>query len=86
VETDGCVRSCSVDHATVGISSNSLLDPHVAGAVCSLACLRLRGCPNIVDLYSNVDAGEGKQYTQSSQNKSLNLLYSFTNIFFSKSI
>ena len=59
VETDGCVRACGVDRATVGISSDSLLDPRVAGAVCSPACLR--GCPNIVDLYSNLAAGEGKQ-------------------------
>ena len=57
VETDRCVRACGVDRATVGISSDSLLDPRVAGAVCSPACLQ--GCPNIVDLYSNLAAGEG---------------------------
>ena len=59
VETDRCVRACGVDRATVGISSDSLLDPRVAGAVCSPACLQ--GCPNIVDLYSNLAAGEGKR-------------------------
>jgi len=31
VETDRCVRACGVDRATVGISSDSLLDPRVAG-------------------------------------------------------
>lgn len=60
VETDACVRACGVDRATVGISSDSLLDPRVAGAVCSAACLR--GCPNIVDLYANLAAGEGNHH------------------------
>jgi hypothetical protein len=32
VETDACVRACRVDRATAGISSDSLLDPRVAGA------------------------------------------------------
>jgi hypothetical protein len=59
VETDRCVRACGVDRATVGISSDSLLDPRVAGAVCSPACLQ--GCPNIVNLYANLAAGEGKR-------------------------
>jgi hypothetical protein len=72
VETDGCVRACGVDRATVGISSDSLLDPRVAGAVCSPACLR--GCPNIVNLYSNLAAGEGKHTQSSSQHKSLNFV------------
>ncbi|KAJ1262496.1 hypothetical protein BS78_09G112500 [Paspalum vaginatum] len=62
VETDGCVRACGVDRATVGISSDSLLDPRVAGALCSSACLQ--GCPNIVDLYSNLAAGEGVAFSE----------------------
>ncbi|PWZ16620.1 hypothetical protein Zm00014a_026247 [Zea mays] len=62
VETDACVRACGVDRATVGISSDSLLDPRVAGAVCSAACLR--GCPNIVDLYANLAAGEGVAFSE----------------------
>jgi hypothetical protein len=57
LETDGCVRACGVDRATAGISSDSLLDPHVAGALCSPVCFQ--GCPNIVDLYSNLAAAEG---------------------------
>ncbi|CAN6351330.1 unnamed protein product [Urochloa humidicola] len=62
VETDRCVRACGVDRATVGISSDSLLDPRVAGAVCSPACLQ--GCPNIVDLYANLAAGEGVAFSE----------------------
>ncbi|KAG2619852.1 uncharacterized protein LOC120665766 [Panicum virgatum] len=62
VETDRCVRACGVDRATVGISSDSLLDPRVASAICSPACLQ--GCPNIVDLYSNLAAGEGVAFSE----------------------
>ncbi|CAN6347190.1 unnamed protein product [Urochloa humidicola] len=62
VETDRCVRACGVDRAAVGISSDSLLDPRVAGAVCSPACLQ--GCPNIVDLYANLAAGEGVAFSE----------------------
>ncbi|CAL4893022.1 unnamed protein product [Urochloa decumbens] len=62
VESDRCVRACGVDRATVGISSDSLLDPRVAGAVCSPACLQ--GCPNIVDLYANLAAGEGVAFSE----------------------
>ncbi|TKW27813.1 hypothetical protein SEVIR_3G282100v4 [Setaria viridis] len=62
VETDRCVRACGVDRATVGISSDSLLDPRVAGAVCSPACLQ--GCPNIVNLYANLAAGEGVAFSE----------------------
>ncbi|XP_062179669.1 uncharacterized protein LOC133884327 [Phragmites australis] len=62
VETDCCVRACGVDRATVGISSDSLLDPRVAGALCSPACFQ--GCPNIVDLYSNLAAAEGVVFSE----------------------
>ncbi|CAN6333407.1 unnamed protein product [Urochloa humidicola] len=62
VETDRCVRACGVDRNTVGISSDSLLDPRVAAAVCSPACLQ--GCPNIVDLYANLAAGEGVAFSE----------------------
>ncbi|TVU18951.1 hypothetical protein EJB05_35074, partial [Eragrostis curvula] len=62
VETDGCVRACGVDRATAGISSDSLLDARVAGALCSPACFQ--GCPNIVDLYSNLAAAEGVVFSE----------------------
>ncbi|GJN14146.1 hypothetical protein PR202_gb00931 [Eleusine coracana subsp. coracana] len=62
VETDGCVRACGVERATVGISSDSLLDPRVAGKLCSPACFR--GCPNIIDLYSNLAAAEGVVFSE----------------------
>ncbi|KAL6865052.1 hypothetical protein ACP4OV_016203 [Aristida adscensionis] len=62
VETDGCVRACGVDRATAGISSDALLEPRAAATLCSPACLR--GCPNIVDLYSNLAAAEGVVFSE----------------------
>ncbi|CAA0816040.1 PAR1 protein [Striga hermonthica] len=57
VETDDCVRSCGVDRQALGISSDSLLDRRFAQSLCSRACYN--NCPNIVDLYFNLAAGEG---------------------------
>ncbi|WOL02005.1 hypothetical protein Cni_G10724 [Canna indica] len=57
IETDECVRACGVSRDSVGISSDSLLEPEVAGKLCSAACYQ--NCPNIVDLYFNLAAGEG---------------------------
>nr|CAD1819391.1 unnamed protein product [Ananas comosus var. bracteatus] len=57
IETDECVRACGVDRSTVGISSDSLLDPRFTSNLCSPSCYH--NCPNIVDLYFNLAAGEG---------------------------
>ncbi|KAJ3676697.1 hypothetical protein LUZ60_004109 [Juncus effusus] len=57
IETDGCVHACGVDRKTVGISSDSLMEPRVTQQICASACYM--NCPNIVDLYSNLAAGEG---------------------------
>ncbi|XP_008811495.2 uncharacterized protein LOC103722643 [Phoenix dactylifera] len=57
IETDECVRACGVDRNSVGISSDSLLEPQFTEKLCSPACHR--NCPNIVDLYFNLAAGEG---------------------------
>ncbi|CAN4118226.1 unnamed protein product [Withania somnifera] len=56
-ETDKCVNACGVDRNSVGISSDALLDPHFTAKLCSPACYQ--NCPNIVDLYFNLAAGEG---------------------------
>ncbi|KAJ6838014.1 uncharacterized protein M6B38_322235 [Iris pallida] len=57
VETDQCVKSCGVDRESVGISSDALLEPQFAAKLCSPSCYQ--NCPNIIDLYFNLAAGEG---------------------------
>lgn len=57
IETDECVNACGVDRNVVGISSDALLDPEFASKLCSPDCYQR--CPNIVDLYFNLAAGEG---------------------------
>ena len=58
IETDACVKACGVDRKSVGISSDALLEPQFTAKLCSPACYQ--NCPNIVDLYFNLAAGEGK--------------------------
>lgn len=57
IETDQCIKSCGLDRDTLGISSDALLDSHFTQQLCSSQCYQ--GCPNIVDLYFNLAAGEG---------------------------
>ncbi|GMY14428.1 PAR1 protein [Fagus crenata] len=57
IETDQCVKACGVDRNSVGISSDALLEPQFTAKLCSPACYQK--CPNIVDLYFNLAAGEG---------------------------
>lgn len=57
IETDECVQACGVDRNSVGISSDSLLESQFTAKLCSPACYQ--NCPNIVDLYFNLAAGEG---------------------------
>ena len=61
IETDQCVQACGVDRNSVGISSDALLEPQFTAKLCSPACYQK--CPNIVDLYFNLAAGEGKNST-----------------------
>ncbi|RWR72186.1 PAR1 protein [Cinnamomum micranthum f. kanehirae] len=57
IETDQCIESCGLDRNTLGISSDALLDSQFVKKLCSSQCYQ--GCPNIVDLYFNLAAGEG---------------------------
>ncbi|CAN0926420.1 hypothetical protein LINGRAHAP2_LOCUS35331 [Linum grandiflorum] len=57
IETDECVNACGVDRSSVGISSDSLMETQFTAMLCSPACYSK--CPNIVDLYFNLAAGEG---------------------------
>ncbi|KAK4359194.1 hypothetical protein RND71_021423 [Anisodus tanguticus] len=57
IESDECLDACGVDRNSVGISSDSLLEAQFTSKLCSPACYQK--CPNIVDLYFNLAAGEG---------------------------
>ncbi|KAL8232551.1 hypothetical protein R6Q57_002329 [Mikania cordata] len=57
IETDECVKACGVDRSSVGISSDTLLEPQSVSKICSEPCYL--NCPNIVDLYFNLAVGEG---------------------------
>ncbi|PKU73751.1 hypothetical protein MA16_Dca013332 [Dendrobium catenatum] len=57
METDACIATCGLERETVGISSDSLLDRRFMGRLCSPECFL--NCPNIVDLYFSIAAGEG---------------------------
>ncbi|CAA0829827.1 PAR1 protein [Striga hermonthica] len=57
IESDSCVAACGLDRRLVGISSDALLSPEFTATLCSPACYQ--NCPNIVDLYFNLAAGEG---------------------------
>nr|GMC97608.1 PAR1-like protein [Ipomoea batatas] len=57
IETDECVEACGLDRKSVGLSSDSLLESSFTAKLCSSSCYQ--NCPNIVDLYFNLAAGEG---------------------------
>ncbi|XP_024980906.1 uncharacterized protein LOC112517763 [Cynara cardunculus var. scolymus] len=57
IESDECTNACGVDRNSVGISSDSLLDPKLTAMICSTECYQ--NCPNIIDLYYNLALGEG---------------------------
>lgn len=57
IETDECVTACGVAKMTVGLSTDSLETADFTSKLCSLECQE--NCPNLVDLYTNLAAGEG---------------------------
>ncbi|KAJ9146746.1 hypothetical protein P3X46_028977 [Hevea brasiliensis] len=57
IESDECVSACGLNRNTIGISSDTLLQPHFLAKLCSNDCYQ--ACPNIVDLYFNLALGEG---------------------------
>ena len=61
VESDQCIEACGVDRKSLGISSDSLLECGFTHKLCSSQCYN--SCPNIVDLYFNLAAGEGNLQT-----------------------
>ena len=61
IETDQCIKACGLDRKSLGISSDSLLDTTFTQKLCSPQCYD--SCPNIVDLFFNLAAGEGNSIT-----------------------
>ncbi|KAF8413160.1 hypothetical protein HHK36_001135 [Tetracentron sinense] len=59
IETDQCIEACGLDRQTLGISSDSLMESRFTHKLCSPQCYE--SCPNIVDLYFNLAAGEAMQ-------------------------
>ncbi|KAF7813184.1 PAR1 protein [Senna tora] len=57
VETEDCIKACGLDRKSLGISSDSLLESGFTHKLCSPQCYH--ACPNVVDLYFNLAAGEG---------------------------
>ncbi|KAK4395485.1 hypothetical protein Sango_1702800 [Sesamum angolense] len=57
IETDQCVKACGVCRESVGISSDVFLSSEFTAHLCCPACYH--NCPNIVDLFFNLAAGEG---------------------------
>ncbi|KAF5947306.1 hypothetical protein HYC85_013263 [Camellia sinensis] len=57
IENDQCIEACGLDRTMLGISSDSLLESQFTHKLCSTQCYD--SCPNIVDLYFNLAAGEG---------------------------
>ncbi|KZV53416.1 hypothetical protein F511_10202 [Dorcoceras hygrometricum] len=57
IENDQCVDACGLDRESVGISSDAFLNLGFPSSLCSPECYD--NCPNIVDLYYNLAAGEG---------------------------
>jgi len=57
IETDECMNACGVERMTVGMSTDSIAEHGFTNKLCSPRCYNK--CPNIIDLYFNLAAGEG---------------------------
>ncbi|XP_006848035.3 uncharacterized protein LOC18437773 [Amborella trichopoda] len=70
IEIEECIQSCGLDRNSVGISSDSLLDPQFTAKLCASPCFD--NCPNVVDLYFNLAAGEGVYLPKLCQEQIIN--------------
>jgi hypothetical protein len=57
IESDECVAACGVERMSVGFSTDELTSNSFISKMCSKECRN--NCVNLVDLYSNIIAGEG---------------------------
>nr|ABK26944.1 unknown [Picea sitchensis] len=57
IETEECMNACGVERMAVGMSTDALVDGRSTRKLCSPNCYNK--CPNILELYFNLAAGEG---------------------------
>ncbi|XP_010482599.1 PREDICTED: uncharacterized protein LOC104761248 isoform X1 [Camelina sativa] len=57
IESNECIEACGLDRKSLGISSDALLESRFTQKLCSAKCFNQ--CPNVVDLFFNLAAGEG---------------------------
>ncbi|XP_011094949.1 uncharacterized protein LOC105174518 [Sesamum indicum] len=57
IESDQCINACGVEREFIGISTDSFLSSEFTAHLCSSACYH--NCPNVIDLFFNLAAGEG---------------------------
>ncbi|KAL2250450.1 UNVERIFIED_CONTAM: hypothetical protein Sindi_2167300 [Sesamum indicum] len=57
IESDQCVNACGVHRESAEISSDVFLSSEFTARLCSPTCYQ--NCPNIVELFVNLAAGEG---------------------------
>ncbi|BBN11425.1 hypothetical protein MPTK1_5g11780 [Marchantia polymorpha subsp. ruderalis] len=57
IETDECIKSCGLERVSYGLSTDALMEKGFTAKLCSAECQN--NCPNIVDLYIKLAAGEG---------------------------
>ncbi|KAL3700134.1 hypothetical protein R1sor_018156 [Riccia sorocarpa] len=57
VESDECIEACGAERLTVGFSTDAFTTTGFTSKLCSRRCRD--NCPNLIDLYSNIVAGEG---------------------------
>eukprot|EP00253_Pinus_taeda_P033871 PITA_33871 len=57
IETEECMKACGIERLAVGMSTDALGEGRFTRKLCSPDCYN--NCPNVLDLYFNLAAGEG---------------------------
>ncbi|KAH9292254.1 hypothetical protein KI387_042560, partial [Taxus chinensis] len=77
IESEECVQACGLQRMCVGMSTDDLSSySHLTSKLCSDKCQN--SCPNVVDLYLNLAAGEGMylpQLCEAHKTRSRRMMY-----------
>ncbi|KAH9311977.1 hypothetical protein KI387_027012, partial [Taxus chinensis] len=57
IETEECINNCGLEKMAIGMSTDGLMESSFTTRLCSPHCYD--NCPNIVNLYFDLAAGEG---------------------------